>query len=181
MFNRTPSGSGPGRRAAMKCRCVFWVGRLFSSLFSILFFFERTRSAASMRPPCLFYPSTSTKTRPKERRNRGCFFPIGKKHLVSGVRTGCHFVSSLCVPLCVTSIFFSDCGNYTRPTFTNLGSVEAGEYRLTRGTCFLACRLELDAVAGLLWISWCVSGGALFSVFFFRFRFPWNTHGLPQV
>ena len=39
------------------------------------------------------------------------------------------------------------------------------------GTCFLLCRLELDAVAGLLWISWCVSGMADISVFFFRFFF----------
>ena len=47
--------------------------------------------------------------------------------------------------------------------------MEAGEYRLTRGTCFIACRLELDAVAGLLWITWCVFGGADFSGFFFSF------------
>ena len=40
--------------------------------------------------------------------------------------------------------------------------MEAGEYGLTRGTCFLANRLELDPVAGLLWISWCVLGGADF-------------------
>ena len=40
--------------------------------------------------------------------------------------------------------------------------MEAAEYGLTRGTCFLACRPELDAVAGLLWISWCVLGGADF-------------------
>ena len=50
-----------------------------------------------------------------------------------------------------------------------------GEYGLTRGTCFLACRLELDAVAGLLWISWFALGGAgffpCFFVFFFRFFF----------
>ena len=46
--------------------------------------------------------------------------------------------------------------------------MEAGEYGLTRGTCFLACGLELDAVAGLLWITWCVLGGADFVVFFFR-------------
>ena len=45
--------------------------------------------------------------------------------------------------------------------------MEAGEYGLTRGTCFLACRLELDAVAGLLWISWCILGGVDFSVIFF--------------
>ena len=61
---------------------------------------------------------------------------------------------------------------YTRPISTNPGSMEAEQYGLTRGTCFLACRLELDAVAGLLWISWCVFGGAdFFSVFLFYFFF----------
>ena len=48
--------------------------------------------------------------------------------------------------------------------------MEAGQYGLTRGTCLLACCLELDAVARLLWISWCVLGGAdFFSVLFSRF------------
>ena len=76
---------------------------------------------------------------------------------------------SVCVSVsvCVTFAVFTDCGSCTRPISTNSGSMEAGEYGLTRGTCFLACRLELDAVAGLLWISWCVLGGADFSVFFF--------------
>ena len=41
--------------------------------------------------------------------------------------------------------------------------MEASEYRLTRGTCFVARRLEVVAVAGLLWISRCVLGGANFS------------------
>ena len=45
--------------------------------------------------------------------------------------------------------------------------MESGDYGLTRGTRSIACRLELHAVAGLLWISWCVLGGADFSVFFF--------------
>ena len=70
------------------------------------FFFERTRPAASMRPPCLIYLSTSTgcvqsaciqlvclsvclcvcvtfvvfnEARPRERSDRGCFLPLGKK------------------------------------------------------------------------------------------------------
>ena len=34
--------------------------------------------------------------------------------------------------------------------------MEAGEYGLTRGTCFVARSLKLVTVAGLLWISWCV-------------------------
>ena len=86
------------------------------------------------------------------------------------------------VSVCVTFVVFANCESCTRPISTILGSVEAGEYGLTRGTCFLANRLELDPVAGLLWISWCVLGGADFlSVFFFRIFFSWNAHGLPQV
>ena len=75
--------------------------------------------------------------------------------------------------MCVTFVVFTDCESFTRPISTNSGSMESGEYGLTRVTCFLACRLELDAVAGLLWLSWCVlGGGADFSVFFFlRFFF----------
>ena len=44
--------------------------------------------------------------------------------------------------------------------------MEAGEYGLTGGTCFVARRLDLIAVARLLWISWCVLGAADFLVFF---------------
>ena len=44
--------------------------------------------------------------------------------------------------------------------------MEAGEYGLTRGTCFVARRLEVVAVAGLLWISWYVLGAAGFRAFF---------------
>ena len=50
--------------------------------------------------------------------------------------------------------------------------MEAGEYGLTRGTCFFARRLEVVAVAGLLRLSWCVLGGVdFFRVFFFRLFF----------
>ena len=52
--------------------------------------------------------------------------------------------------------------------------MEAGEYGLTRETCFVASHLEVVAVASLLWISWCVLGGAGFRVcvfFFLRFFF----------
>ena len=49
--------------------------------------------------------------------------------------------------------------------------MEADEYELTRGTCFVTRRLEVVAVAGLLWISWCVLGAPglcrVFSFFFF--------------
>ena len=62
--------------------------------------------------------------------------------------------------------------------------MEAGEYGLTRGTCFVARRLEVVAVAGLLWISLCVLGGAIFFVVLFLFSilfFSSNAHGLLQV
>ena len=49
--------------------------------------------------------------------------------------------------------------------------MEAGEYGLMRGLCFLECRLELDAVAGLLWISWCDMGEAEFFRAFHEFTF----------
>ena len=65
----------------------------------------------------------------------------------------------------------TDCESCTRPISTNPGTMESGEYGLTRGTCFVACSLELHAVAGLLWISWCVSGGADFFVIFFSILF----------
>ena len=57
---------------------------------------------------------------------------------------------------------------------------EACEYGLTRGMCFVARRVEVVAVAGLLRISWCVSGAAGFLVFFFILRYS-NAHGLLQV
>ena len=84
--------------------------------------------------------------------------------------------------VCVTFAVFADCESCTRPISTDSGSMEAGEYGLMRGTCFLAYRLELDAVVGLLWVSWCVLGGAdFFSVVFFLMFFPLNAHGLLQV
>ena len=62
----------------------------------------------------------------------------------------------MCVCVCVTFVVFTDCERCTRPISTNPGSMEAGECGLTRGTCCVARSLELVAVAGLLWISWCV-------------------------
>ena len=78
--------------------------------------------------------------------------------------------SSVCVSVsvCVTFVVFTDCETCTRPISTNPGPMEAGEYGLTRGTCFLACRLEFDAVAGnavdfVVCFGW---GGFFFRVFF---------------
>ena len=118
--------------------------------------------------------------------------------LHTGERTGCHYLGCLCLSIClsvclsvrpslcmsvclsaslsvyrvcITFVFFTDCESCTRPISTNPGSMEAGEYGLTRGTRFFARPLEVVAVAGLLWTSWCVLGAAGFRVFltfFFR-------------
>ena len=75
-------------------------------------------------------------------------------------------------------VVFTD---YERPISTNTGSMEVVEYGLTRGARFVARRLEVVAVAGLLLISWCVLGGADLCVCVFRFVFSPNAHGLLQV
>ena len=75
-----------------------------------------------------------------------------------------------------------NCKSCTRPISTNAIYMEAGEYGLTRGTWVFAHRLEVVAVAGLLWISWCVLGGVDFLLFlFFIDFFSPNAHGLQQV
>ena len=59
--------------------------------------------------------------------------------------------------------------------------METGEYGVMRGTCFVARRLKVVAVAGLLWISWCVLGGADIFVILFSTLFSLNAHGVLQV
>ena len=77
-----------------------------------------------------------------------------------------------CRCVCLTFVVFTDCESRTMPIFTNLGSMEACEYGLTRGTCFVARCLEVVAVAGLLWISRCVlSAAGFFRVLIFDFFF----------
>ena len=115
--------------------------------------------------------------RPRERSDRGRSLPYGKKASYTGVRTGSHYLISLSVGLsvsvCVTFVVFTGCESCTRPISTNPGSMKAGEYGLTRETCFAARRLKVVAVAGLLWISLCILGAAgsrvfLSPVFFLR-------------
>ena len=89
------------------------------------------------------------------------------------MRTGCHYLISLSVRLsvCVTFVVFTDYESGARPISTNPGSMEAGEYGLTRGTRFVARCLEMVAVAGQMWVSWCVLGGAGFFPVFNEFAF----------
>ena len=106
VFRRTPSRGGRGRRAAVDFVVCFWVRRdsfcvcIFFPRF--FFFFERTRPAASMRPRCLIYLCTSNEARARERSNRAVFRLQAEKPLHTGVRTGCHYLISLCVCQCVS-------------------------------------------------------------------------------
>ena len=68
----------------------------FCAFFLRFSFFERTRPAASMRPPCLLYFSTSIM--------RQFFAFKEKKPLHTGVRTGCYDLISLSVCQCVCNI-----------------------------------------------------------------------------
>ena len=54
--------------------------------------------------------------------------------------------------------------------------MEAGVYGLTCGMCLVARRLEVVVVAGMLWLSWCVSGGVDFLLFLFFSTFFLQTH-----
>ena len=66
----------------------------------------------------------------------------------------------------MTFFVFADCESCTRPTSTNSGYLEASEHGLTRETWFLARRLKVVAVAGLMWVLWCFIGGARFCLVF---------------
>ena len=91
-----------------------------------------------------------------------------KSHFIPGcVQGAILYLVCLIVSVCVTFVVSCDRESCTKPIATKSGSMVAEEYGLTRGSRFLACRLKLDAVAGMLSISWCVLGRADFSVFFF--------------
>ena len=89
--------------------------------------------------------------------------------------------ASMKMPCLIYLATNTDYENRTRPISANLGSMEAGEYELTRGTCFVTPRLEVVAVAGLLWISWCVLGGAGLFLFVFFVFYSSDAHSLLQV
>ena len=76
---RTPSRGGRGRRADVDIMVCFGWGGFFVLFSFYIFFFERTRPTASMRPPYLIYISASNEARPRERIDRGRFLPLGKK------------------------------------------------------------------------------------------------------
>ena len=59
----------------------------------------------------------------------------------------------MCVRVCVTFVVFTDCESCTRPISANPGSMESGEYGLTRGTCFRGPTPQ--------WVGWTVTGPSL--------------------
>ena len=99
--------------------CIFLVSGGISFFFS--FSLLRTYTAYCKYEASLIYLSTST-----------------------GVRTGCHYLISLSVYVCVcvTFIAFTDCESCTRPISTNPVSMEASAHGLMRETCFFARRLD---------------------------------------
>ena len=78
------------------------------------------------------------------------FFELREKSLIPGCVQGTILNYSLCrcVCVCVTFVVFTDCERCTRLISTHPGPMEAGEYGLTRGTCFVACRLEVVGSPG---------------------------------
>ena len=85
---------------------------------------------------------------------------IRRPSLLSGVLTGVDFSITLC---CVPSVCafrtIVDSERFNWSISTYLVSTKAGECGLTRGTCFVAGRLELAAVGVL---SWCAMSAAIF-------------------
>ena len=79
VFRRTTFRVGRRRRAAVDFVVCYVCGGI--SFILRFFHFECTRPAASMRPPCLIYLSTSNEARPRERCDLGRFLPIGQKIL----------------------------------------------------------------------------------------------------
>ena len=84
---------------------------------------------------------------------------------------------SVCVRDIEFVVVFTDCESCTRPISTHPGSIEAGDHGLTRGTRFTTCRIKVVAVAGLLWLSWCVFAVRADIIDLYSS----NAHGLLQV
>ena len=94
--------------------------------------------------------------------------PLGKKDLfILGCVQGA-ILELICLSVRVSRASVSVCMCKIR-RFCRLRELYEVEYGLTRGTCFVARRPEVVAVAGLLWISWCVLGAAGFRFFPFFF------------
>ena len=85
-----------------KCRGVFRVARIVPFLVnSFFFFFERPRPAASMRPPLSSLPFLLVMRRDRESEVTEAVICLSAKWpLLTGVRTGFHYLVFLLVWLC---------------------------------------------------------------------------------
>ena len=81
VFPRMPSRVGRGRQGAVDFVVCFGLGVFFCVFFSIFFSLERTRPAASMRPPCLIYSLLVMRNQTSSRSYGGRFLPLGQKSL----------------------------------------------------------------------------------------------------
>ena len=70
--------------------------------------------------------------RPRERSDRGRFFPIGKKASSYRGAIQVAIISFACLSVRVTFVVFTDFESCTRPISANPGSVEVGEHGQTR-------------------------------------------------
>ena len=78
----------------------------------------------------------------------------------------------MCVRVCdIEFVVFTNCESCTRPISTNPLSMEAGKYGPTCGARFFVVCVEVVAVAGLMWVSWCVFRGAGFFCGFHELAF----------
>ena len=137
---------------------VFFFLRLFFS--SAFFFFERTRPAASVRPPCLIYLFTST-----------------------GVRKGCYYLISLSVCACACNIrgFYSlrelyD-ADFHKPGNYGSRRAWANAWDVLRRTPSQSDRCRRAAVDSLV----SFGCGGFFLVFCSFKKNSFNAHGLLQV
>ena len=102
--------------------------------------------------------------------------PIGKKKpLHTGVRTGCHYLISVCCVschfiVCGTLVVFTDCESCTRPISTTIpGIYRIGRVRANAWDLFhrMPSRVARGGRAAVDFVV-CFGWGGFFRVFFFR-------------
>ena len=90
----------------------------------------------------------TTSTRPCQTRHG-----LSEWSGVAQFRPAANWQASRVLHVSFGRVVYTDYESCTRPISTNSGSMEACEYGLTRGKYFVARRLEVIAIAGLLGIS----------------------------
>ena len=120
VFTRMRSRDGRGRRAAVDFVVCFGLGE-FVFHFRFFFFFERTRPAASMMPPCLIYRPNSI--RHSHEHTTGWppaslveAYTVGQQDNMA-ICQNCHMsTSGKATPLAHFVALYTDCLLYTSPS-----------------------------------------------------------------